>query len=972
MQCLAALCQSETPTRIRADSADQVSLPQGSASPTIDPNVTAMIVNKGDPVTWRCSGDFSVEWVGTRRNMIVDSRGTNSTLTITSATYRDTGTYQCAYIHGGDVKRASVHLFVRDPEKVWYVHSIRVRVSEGHDAQLPCLITDPENGSNVTLLKDDYSPVLPGTEFSFSPRDGVTIYNVKQEYKGSYRCGALINGKMERSSKIQLIVLKAMVKPLSVTVEQKDHVRIQGESFQITCNLISPSHKYNIKWIHPAQNVTITTNNDFAQEDYYVSFTLYIPAVTIGDSGLYSCVANNSVGSSNSSAVLQVVERGYVHLLPMQNSSHEVQLGGNLELQVLIEAYPRLSNWRWTHENPSQHSVSAVHNDQMVPGNNRYNNTLSLNRLREEESGLYTFYAANTEANASVTFSISLKLPPEVHLVWMVLNDSTSLHCKASGYPAPRIEWYQCSGQSDRYDQGRTLIQNDTSPLVISKLPFGKVEVESILQNKELKDNVTFCCWAINSEGNDSQMHSLVPFPGRTWMHSHELFNPILSASVGILVLLLLLLLFLLYKYNQKPKYQVRWKIIEACEGNNYIFIDPTQLPYNEKWEFPRNNLQFGKTLGAGAFGKVVEATAIGLGKEDTVLKVAVKMLKSTAHTDEQEALMSELKIMSHLGHHENIVNLLGACTYGGPILVITEYCRYGDLLNFLRKNAESIIIQDSSLESSLDSTADYKNIYLEKKYVRSDSGFASQCLETYVEMRPVPSDSMPAEGKSAKEEQDTRPLDLYDLLQFSYQVAQGMAFLASKNCIHRDLAARNVLVTHGRVAKICDFGLARDIMNDSNYVVKGNARLPVKWMAPESIFDCIYTVQSDVWSYGILLWEIFSLGKSPYPGMLVNSKFYSMVKQGYQMARPDFAPMETYRIMQACWNLQPTQRPTFDQICLFIQKQLDANKEKDYTNLPSSSEEDSVCEPSGCCEESCDQGDSSQPLLKSNNYQFC
>ncbi|POI20114.1 hypothetical protein CIB84_016139, partial [Bambusicola thoracicus] len=175
-----------------------------------------------------------------------------------------------------------------------------------------------------------------------------------------------------------------------------------------------------------------------------------------------------------------------------------------------------------------------------------------------------------------------------------------------------------------------------------------------------------------------------------------------------------------------------------------------------------------------------------------------------------------------------------------------------------------------------------------------------------------------------------------------------------------------------GRVAKICDFGLARDIMNDSNYVVKGNARLPVKWMAPESIFDCVYTVQSDVWSYGILLWEIFSLGKSPYPGMAVNSKFYSMVKRGYQMARPDFAPLEMYSIMQACWSLEPTQRPTFDQICCFIQKELDLHKEQDYTNLPSTAEEDSGCDTSGCCEESCEQEESGQPLLKGNNYQFC
>nr|4HW7_A Chain A, Macrophage colony-stimulating factor 1 receptor [Homo sapiens]4R7H_A Chain A, Macrophage colony-stimulating factor 1 receptor [Homo sapiens]4R7I_A Chain A, Macrophage colony-stimulating factor 1 receptor [Homo sapiens]6N33_A Chain A, Macrophage colony-stimulating factor 1 receptor [Homo sapiens]7MFC_A Chain A, Macrophage colony-stimulating factor 1 receptor [Homo sapiens] len=330
------------------------------------------------------------------------------------------------------------------------------------------------------------------------------------------------------------------------------------------------------------------------------------------------------------------------------------------------------------------------------------------------------------------------------------------------------------------------------------------------------------------------------------------------------------------HHHGQKPKYQVRWKIIESYEGNSYTFIDPTQLPYNEKWEFPRNNLQFGKTLGAGAFGKVVEATAFGLGKEDAVLKVAVKMLKSTAHADEKEALMSELKIMSHLGQHENIVNLLGACTHGGPVLVITEYCTYGDLLNFLRRKAEAMLGPSLS----------------------------------------------PGQDPEGLDKEDGRPLELRDLLHFSSQVAQGMAFLASKNCIHRDVAARNVLLTNGHVAKIGDFGLARDIMNDSNYIVKGNARLPVKWMAPESIFDSVYTVQSDVWSYGILLWEIFSLGLNPYPGILVNSKFYKLVKDGYQMAQPAFAPKNIYSIMQACWALEPTHRPTFQQITSFLQEQ--------------------------------------------------
>ncbi|NXP41994.1 CSF1R factor, partial [Leiothrix lutea] len=682
--------------------------------------------------------------------------------------------------------------------------------------------------------------------------------------------------------------------------------------------------------------------------------------------------------------LLHPAERGYVHLTPGQATSQEVALGESVKLQVHIKAYPELHHWVWEHMNPLKNSKPTRLEGQMISGNNWYNNTLLLSRLQEGEGGLYTFYALNNVTNGSVTFSISLKSSPRVCKIKVPADDPSILQCTAIGYPAPHIEWYQCPLHSDRYSEDYRLIHNDSRPQVVKKLPFQEVEVESIILFQELGDNFTFCCVAINEEGNASDMFHSVTIA----TFSPQGLQHCFSALPGyfchdILGKEKFLLLFLLFYFTLKPKYQVRWKIIEACEGNNYIFIDPTQLPYNEKWEFPRNNLQFGKTLGAGAFGKVVEATAFGLGKEDSVLKVAVKMLKASADTDEQEALMSELKILSHLGHHQNIVNLLGACTCGGPILVITEYCRYGDLLNFLRKKAESIMIQDSALDTSMDSAADYKNIELEKKYIRSDSGFSSQGLETYVEMRPVSSssssaasDSVQVRGRSLEEEgearEDLRPLNLSDLLQFSSQVAQGMAFLASKNCIHRDLAARNVLISDGRVAKICDFGLARDIMNDSNYVVKGNARLPVKWMAPESIFDCIYTVQSDVWSYGILLWEIFSLGKSPYPGMVVNSKFYSMVKQGYQMARPDFAPLEMYSIMQACWSLEPTRRPTFDQIGCFIQKELEVHKEQDYTNLPSSAEEDSGCDTSGCCEESCEQEESGQPLLKGNNYQFC
>ncbi|KAK3524215.1 hypothetical protein QTP70_023601 [Hemibagrus guttatus] len=226
----------------------------------------------------------------------------------------------------------------------------------------------------------------------------------------------------------------------------------------------------------------------------------------------------------------------------------------------------------------------------------------------------------------------------------------------------------------------------------------------------------------------------------------------------------------------------------------------------------------------------------------------------------------------------------------------------------------------------------------------------------------------------------DPSALNIQHLLRFSDHVAQALNFLASKNCIHRDVAARNVLVSDSLVAKICDFGLARDIMNDSNYVVRGNARLPVKWMSPESIFECLYTVQSDVWSYGILLWEIFSLGRNPYPDVVVDARFYKMIRCGYQMSQPDFAPDEMYKIMRMCWSLEPTSRPTFRNIVQMISALLSETSEQQqqqqqYENIQQELTqrfESMQCVTDKTNEDDHDKTPEEQrPLTHSNNYQL-
>ncbi|XP_068958733.1 macrophage colony-stimulating factor 1 receptor [Petaurus breviceps papuanus] len=942
----------------------------GQAVPIIEPKSSQLVVEQGSTVTLHCVGNTSVDWVSdvncNTNDCIQQPMGNNNTLSIINTTINHTGTYKCLEKGTGDLdgdnSAASLHLYVKDPDNLWSVPVKTVTALEGSDVLLPCRITDPAAESSVTLERIHNKPLRINT--SFDPWKGFTIRKVQFIHRDIYLCKAMVEGKSRFSSKIQLIVNKVLLGPPKLWLESSELVRIRGEPAQIICTATNRDIKFDVVLKHEQKENTSLGKYTYEliNNNYQSTVNFTITAVRPEDGGTYVCEAFNRLGSSSSLTVLKVVEKGYMNLSSEQSLQLAMAVGDNLDLKVNMETYPELLYWKWTYDGPFLDSHPELLTS--ISGKTyRFNTILTLSRLKNSEAGYYTFYAENSAANASLTFEVILYCPPEVQVQQAYLNVSNVLRCSAFGYPAPEITWYRCPSNKESCNQDRVLLWHDSNTSVLSEEPFNKVMVESIFHIQTLMENTTYMCMASNKIGNSSYIFWPILTEPLVRPGEDSLFIPVVTACVAAMALLSFLLLLLLYKYKQKPKYQVHWKIIEACEGNNYIFIDPTQLPYNEKWEFPRNNLQFGKTLGAGAFGKVVEATAFGLGKEDAVLKVAVKMLKSTAHADEKEALMSELKIMSHLGQHENIVNLLGACTHGGPVLVITEYCHHGDLLNFLRRKAEDMLVP--TLSSEPDGGPGYRNIHLEKKYIHG------QGLDTYVEMRPVSSSSSSFSEQDLDQE-DRRPLELCDLLRFSSQVAQGMAFLASKNCIHRDVAARNVLVTSRRVAKIGDFGLARDIMNDTNYVVKGNARLPVKWMAPESIFDCIYTVQSDVWSYGILLWEIFSLGLSPYPGILVNSKFYKLVKEGYQMAQPDFSPPNIYSIMQACWDLEPTRRPTFQQICSFLQEEMDATgRKQDYANLPSSGsseEEDSVSEPLECC----DQVDSSQPLLQANNYQFC
>uniref|UniRef100_A0AAY4E3J1 Fibroblast growth factor receptor n=1 Tax=Denticeps clupeoides TaxID=299321 RepID=A0AAY4E3J1_9TELE len=326
----------------------------------------------------------------------------------------------------------------------------------------------------------------------------------------------------------------------------------------------------------------------------------------------------------------------------------------------------------------------------------------------------------------------------------------------------------------------------------------------------------------------------------------------------------------------------VRPSRLSSCGTPMLSGVSEYELPQDPRWELPRDRLVLGKPLGEGCFGQVVMGEALGLDKDkpSRVIKVAVKMLKSDATEKDLSDLISEMEMMKMIGKHKNIINLLGACTQDGPLYVIVEFAAKGNLREYLR--------------------------------ARRPPGM-EYCYNP---------DQVPVESMSIK-----------DLVSCAYQVARGMEYLASKKCIHRDLAARNVLVTEDNVMKIADFGLARDIHHIDYYKKTTNGRLPVKWMAPEALFDRVYTNQSDVWSFGVLLWEIFTLGGSPYPGVPVEELF-KLLKEGHRMDRPSTCPHELYLMMKDCWHAVPTQRPTFKQLVEDLDRTLSMTSNQEYLDL--------------------------------------
>ncbi|XP_043934294.1 NT-3 growth factor receptor isoform X2 [Protopterus annectens] len=542
---------------------------------------------------------------------------------------------------------------------------------------------------------------------------------------------------------------------------------------------------------------------------------------------------------------------------------------------------------------------------------------LTLVNVSGEDNGfVLTCIAENVVGMTNTSVLLTVYHAPRI--VKLEDPEQRHEHCilfRIKGYPVPTLTWLH---------NGKKLVETDI--VHTDKEYFGDISEGCLLFNKPTHfNNGNYTLIIENSLGVARETvyaHFLkAPFPDPeppyvtvdydtspttpvsvTDKHEEDTFGVSIAVGLAAFACVLLVVLFIVInKYGRRSKFGMNGPVavISGEEdsasplhhinhgitapssmdvGPDTVVIGMTRIPVIENPQYFRHGHSYSKgvqhikrrdivlkrELGEGAFGKVFLAECYNLSPTKEKMLVAIKTLKEPSVLARKD-FQREAELLTNL-QHEHIVKFYGVCVDGDPLIMVFEYMKHGDLNKFLRAlGPDAMILVDG------------------------------------------------------QPRQPRGELGLSQMLHIATQIASGMAYLASQHFVHRDLATRNCLVGANLLVKIGDFGMSRDIYSTDyyrtpTYQVGGHTMLPIRWMPPESIMYRKFTTESDIWSFGVILWEIFTYGKQPW-FQLSNTEVIECITQGRVLERPRICPKELYDIMLGCWQREPQQRLNIKEI---------------------------------------------------------
>ncbi|XP_067136180.1 vascular endothelial growth factor receptor 1-like isoform X2 [Centruroides vittatus] len=844
---------------------------------------------------------------------------------------------------------------------------------------------------------------------------------VDYRHEGHYICAYLFRNNCEEAVKDQTYITVydlLMLEPVNFFTSE-DPVKIEknvGDTVEFIVNINYKVEEIEFHWekkgIFILQNSRIHFNSNSQQ------IKMIIQNLSITDSGKYTIFVRRVESFKTFSFELSVQGKPIIDIINSKTDLNDLYMLNEIyNLTCRAEVLPEATvKWLWkecdtwedcTNDDgkiidiTKEDSVSNKINITEIKYNDVGVTVVSLVLLvKASKSGKYFCKASNNLGydSKSVLFIVTdvtngiqvssdnreLSKDKNIENIYVKCNFSTFLYSNVSWshIEVPSYDFLPIG--EDLYTERKDEIVSSYSNSSVIKLPVENVRsglYVCSVKNKQF-NNFTekFTAVYLKAETN-------IPKKDSTASSSNSSTIIIIVVVIMFIAFFIICIILLLWMKRKRKLSRYNSFLFKKGQINLLSSELPLEdqvdlLPYDPRWEFPKDRLKLGRILGHGAFGRVVKAEAIGLRKDVPYTTVAVKMLKERDDETQHKALMAELKILIHLGKHVNILNLLGAVTknfHRGELMVMVEYCCHGNLRTYLLRHREKFINQLDPITEKLNadicvqvSNSPKPNQSKSKEYTKPlalgvnnptynySTGELIRCSgvnsqgEIGTDMTIVSSISggenssntaISESGYSStggssqmyigrEENRYSGIITTSDLLCYSFQCARGMSYLSSKKLIHRDLAARNILLAEGNIIKIADFGLAKDLYKYSKYVKKSDGPLPIKWMAIESIKDRIFTTKSDVWSFGVLLWEIFTLGGNPYPGFEMNEQFFKRLKEGYRMERPEYAPKNVYEIMMECWHEDPKERPEFDTLGEKLGLMLEETVKQHYLNL--------------------------------------